>query len=51
MNLLVYSDLHLNPDLSPFTSQLDPDFLKTVDVVAPAGDTTGGTGGLLRSWL
>jgi len=44
MKLLVYSDLHL--DLCPFKLQLDPDFLKTVDVVVLAGDTTEGTGGL-----
>lgn len=32
MKLLVYSDLHL--DLCPLKLQLDPDFLKTIDVVA-----------------
>jgi predicted phosphodiesterase len=44
VKLLVYSDLHL--DLSPFRPQLDPEFLKSVDVVVLAGDTTEGTGGL-----
>lgn len=44
MKLLVYSDLHL--DLYPFRPQLNAVFLKTVDVVALAGDTTEGTGGL-----
>ena len=49
MKLPVCLDLQL--DLSPFTPQLSPDFLKTIDVGAPAGDTTEGTGGLQRSWL
>lgn len=53
MKLLVYSDLHLDPDqdLSPFTPQLDPDFRKTVDVGAHTGDTTEDTGVFQRSWL
>lgn len=44
MKLLVYSDLHL--DLCPLKLQLDPDFLKTIDVVVLAGDITEGTKGL-----
>jgi predicted phosphodiesterase len=44
MKLLVYSDLHL--DLCPLKLQLDPDFLKTIDVVVLAGDITEGTRGL-----
>ena len=44
MKLLVYSDLHL--DLYPFKLHLELDFLKTVDVVVLAGDTTEGTSGL-----
>jgi len=51
MKLLVYSDLHLDPGLSALTPQLDPDFLKTLDVGVPAGGTTGGTGVLPRGWL
>lgn len=44
MKLLVYSDLHL--DLYPLKLQLDPNFLKTIDVVVLAGDITEGTKGL-----
>jgi predicted phosphodiesterase len=45
MKLLVYSDLHL--DLYHLKLQLDPGFLKTIDVVVLAGDISEGTKGLL----
>ncbi len=44
MKMLVYSDLHL--DLHPLDLKLDPDFLRSIDVVVLAGDIAEGTRGL-----
>jgi len=44
MRMLVYSDLHL--DLHAMDLQLDPGFLKTIDVVVLAGDIAEGARGL-----